>query len=267
MSIAGVYLGAAFNEALGIATISAIVYDGAPEASHFWSLVRTDANGTRTVRLPDGYTLIGDSGSGTYSLNVTDHELALSGLVTYTFVVEGETGGPWERTASFTPSTERKWLTFPILPQYSLELPEVGDYGTAWEPRDTILDIIDRDDPLPVFGRFGLRSGTFSILAPDYAAGLAIVTAYKRIRIAMLRVPDPAAVTMYHTVTNLSMRRHAPQAAEWVVEGDYREVASPTGPQMGTLGWAWEDVTALGLTWDELRLTYDTWADLTLGPA
>lgn len=266
MSINDISLTATFDTDLDIVTLDAVIEDGSPTpVNHAWSITRTDALGTATVRTVDGQAFSEDS--GTYTLTITDHECALAGLVTYTLTATDEGDNTWTAEDSLTPSTTRSWLTFPLLPQYSLELPYVGGYEASWQPAGDVLDILDRDDPIPLPGPFGLRRGPFSILVPDFATGIAIVSAYSRLKRAQLRVPDPVRASMYHVVTGVTLRRHAAQTDEWVVSGTYREVASPAGYRMGTLGWSYEDVTALAIPYADLEGTFPTYADLKNGPA
>lgn len=242
---------ATFDEPTG--SVDLVATSGVDHAAGDYVLTRTDARGTATVRTQAG---LGFSGG---QLILNDAECALGGLVTYQITAASETA-----TDSLTPETDREWLTFPIFPQLSIEAPKVGGYETSWEPRDVWFDVLDRDDRVPVFGQFGIRQGHFSFLAPDYDTALAVVAAYKRIRVAYLRLPDPPAASMYHTVERLTVRRFR-STASWLIEGLYREVARPSGDLLGTLGWTFDDITALGQSFDELSVTFPTFNDMTAG--
>lgn len=265
MSLISVDLDATWNEPTGTVTLAVTVIDGSPMAAHSWSLVRSDVLGSADVRVQDGQDLSGDGITGTYLMVVTDHECALAGLVTYTLRVEDETMNVGYAEASVTPDTARRWLTFPVLPQYSLELPPVGGVEIDHEPRDRYFEPIDRDEFLPVYGAFGSRRGRLGILAPDFDTAVEIVNAYKRIRTALLRLPDPAGASMYHSLARINLRKYTDRAHEWLISGEYRQVPRPSGPLLGTLGWSYADTTALGETYSASAVTFPTYVDRTLG--
>lgn len=233
---------------------AAVELDAASSVDHAYgdyTLTRTDARGTATVRTLNGY------GFTSGHLLVTDGECALGGLVTYQITAGAETA-----TDSVTPEGANEWLTFPLYPNLSRELGPVGSFETRYEPRDTWHEVIDRDDAVPTFGPFGQRAGTFQILCDTYADAIDIIEAYRKIRIAYLRIPEPAAASMYHAIERATIRK---VGTAWLLEGTYREMARPAGDLIGTLGWTFDDITALGQTFDELLVTFPTFNDMTAG--
>lgn len=221
-----------------------------------WGIVRSDANGSATVRTQEDL----DFSSG--ELNVIDNEPALAGLVAYTIVAGGETA-----SASIDAHTARTWLKFPIMPHLSIELAALSaNYDGSYSPTDNVYQPLDRDDPIIVFGAFGMRSGSFEVLCNDYETALAIVNAYRATRVAMLQVPAPAQASMYHAVSRVSLRPFAPRTTRWLVTGEYLEVARPVGPVLGTLGWSYTDVATDYTTYLDVIAAFDTYNDLTVGP-
>lgn len=242
-----------FDEATG--SVNIIATSDTDHSAGDYVLTRTDASGTATVRTQAG---LGFSGG---QLILNDAECALGGLVTYQITAGAETA-----TDSLTPATEQAWLTFPIFPQLSVRLPLVGGYEGAYEPRDQWFTVIDRADPVPVLGPFGLRTGRMNVLAASYEEALDIIAAYRRVRVAYLRLPAPTAASMYHVAERLTVRRYR-STKNWLVEGIFREVARPAGDLLGTLGWTFDDITALGQTFDELAVTFPTFNEMTVGLA
>lgn len=226
---------------------------------HAWgayALTRSDANGTAAVRTQESL------GFSSGELNLIDHEAALAGLVTYTISAGGETA-----TAAVMPTSDRTWLRFPIMPHLSLILPKLStNYDGSYEPNDNLFTPLDRDEPIIVFGSFGLREGTFEIMCATHEQALEIVNAYRQTRVAQLLVPDPTTVSMYHTVSRLSVRKYAPLTTTWLIEGRYSEVGRPSGPVLGTLGWSYADVATDHTDYDELISSYATYNDLVVGP-
>lgn len=266
MSINDLTLSATFDEANGLIQLVADIGDGSPtETEHAFTLTRTDATGTTSVRQLEGQTSIAVA-AGEYRITVPDHEHALAGLVTYTIRVYDETTNVWTASASLTVSTEREWLTFPILPQYSLELLSVGRYKGAWKPRAELMEIIDRDDPIPILRAFGTRAGSYGVIADTYADALAIADAIKRFRRAQLRLPSPVAASMYHTVTGIDIEQ-LDDTHRWLVVIEYTETASPTGYRKGTAGWSYGAATATGRTYADSTVLHSSYADRTAGDA
>lgn len=247
-------LTAVFDEPTGTVELQAT--SDTDHAYGAWDIVRSDANGSATVRTQEGL------GFSSGVLNVIDNEPALAGLVSYTIVAAAETAA-----ASIMASTVRTWLKYPIKPHLSIEIGTLSaTYEGAYTPEDNVFTPLDRDDPIIVFGAFGLRSGRFEVLCDTYEQALTIVNAYKATRVALLQAPAPSQVSMYHAVRRLALRPFAPLSTRWVISGEYIEVARPVGPVLGTLGWAYTDVAADYTTYLDLIVAFDTYNDVTVGP-
>lgn len=241
---------ATFHEANGTVELT---IDGATADAGDWTLIRTDVNGTVSVRVYADLDL-------TDPLTVTDHECALAGPITYTVTADAETA-----TASVTPVTTRTWLSFPIYPNYNIALLLGAAFEALYAPAHTVHEPLDRDDPVVVDGVFGLSAGRFEILTDTQADAAAIVAAYRRIRLAQLRV-GATGQSLYHKVRGLGIVSVG-RSAQRIVRGEFIEVGRPAGALVGTLGWTYGDTTALGLTYATAGEVFPTYADRTAGPA
>lgn len=222
------------------------------------SLVRTDANGSASVRLPDG-TLPTSNG-----IAIIDYEPAVLGPVTY--VARSSTGAV--QTATATLGSDRSSLTIPIAPLYSVGLPLVIGYGATRDSATTIHDVIGRADPIATLGPLGLRRGTLEIFADSYSDLRKIVDLYARNQVVLLRQPDHAGMDLYHIATTVNelLLPEALVPRKWAVVVTYVEVAAPRGPVQGTLGWDFDAVTASAPDFDTLTGQWQDFNALTIGP-
>lgn len=220
-----------------------------------YAIVRADANGTATVRTQEDLDFSGGE------LNVIDSEPALSGWVSYTIVAGAESA-----TDGMLVSTARTWLKFPLMPHLSIELaPLTANYEGTYTPTDRVFNALDREDPIIVFGTFGMRSGSFEIICDSYGDALAIVNAYRVTRVSLLQNPAPAEASMYHAVSELRIEPFAAGTSKWALTGRYTEVSPPVGPVLGTLGWDYNDVGTGYSTFTALVAAFDSFNDLTVG--
>lgn len=224
------------------------------------TLTRTDANGTGPVRLLEGQEPI----SG--ALTVRDYEPALAGLVKYT-VRDAQGTRTTVTTTMPTPAVPSPRLGLPVLPQYNVEVWNLRDYDDNREASHTVHHVVHRADPLVVMGLLRPRTGRLTFLQQDVAKANAIRGLYNRGEVALLRLWDAKGLDLYHVARSVSVRPEHHAAAgqrRWAVDVDYVEVAKPTSPLLGALGWGFDDVADIG-TFDAVLERFPTFADVVAG--
>lgn len=225
---------------------------GATAVAGEWTVTRTDANGSATVRVYADLDL-------TNPTVISDYECALAGSLAYTATAGVETA-----STSLSVESTHAWLGFPIYPNYNIPLVLGSDFEKAYAPALTVHAPLDRDDPVVIDGRFGFAAGRLSILVDDDVEANAIVAAYRRVRTAHLRA---GTRSVYHKARALGIAGAAARSAQCIVRGEYIEVARPIGDLVGSLGWTFGDTTALGVTFASVADVFPTFADRTAGPA
>ncbi|ARU53517.1 hypothetical protein CBR64_20895 [Cellulosimicrobium cellulans] len=140
-------------------------------------LVRTDANGSRAVRLLAGAGLTGGT------LIHTDAETALTGPVTYSATVR-DPGDDSTETATASVDVSgvfaRTVVGSVVIPAQSVELDPLGwvQYSARRSTSGTVTDVIGRADPVVSIGVQRTRRGRLTIWCRDYAQARAVEAAY-----------------------------------------------------------------------------------------
>lgn len=227
-----------------------------PDEGDILSVQRSDANGTYPVR-----TVAGLLPSDEVTV-INDYECALSGLVTYTVILESGT-----LSASTELSASTPWLNLPRQVNLSEALESVLDYTAGREAATTLHEVIGRPDPLATLGVLRMRQGSFDLYAPTYEAARSIERVYAAQQVALLRLPDHRSADLYHVALSVDT---APLNASrgdtrWVVKVGYIEVARPDGNVIGALGWTYESVATQHADYGALAALYETYADLQVG--
>ena len=225
------------------------------------TITRVDANGTASVRLLSGAAPI----SG--AMVVTDHEAAMVGLIRYD--VRDSAG------ATVSASTTLALAATPPIMIRSVQRPSIAatprlilQYDAARPSPAVTHDPIDRPDPLPVFGRPRARAGSMQLLALTYADALAVDRAVNDGAVMMLRQGTHPGMDMYFYAagpTRTTHLQHSMDGWRWGITIDYREVASPALPLLGTAGWSYADVTANYPDFASVRTAFTDYASLTAG--
>lgn len=226
-----------------------------PPAYQF-SLTRTDANGTRAVRMREGDGIVGGA------LLVTDYEAALSGPVSYTVTTTEAV------TTTTSLDVAQTWLTVPVVPTYSYPVDLVTGYEANSEPTTTVHLIIGRADPILSLGVMRMRSGRLDLWCASYDDAEAIVGVYSRGQVVMLRQPDHPGLDMYHAATGAVRVTPHPEntpTRRWAVEVSYTEVKAPSAPLAGALGWTYAQATAAYPTYGDSMAAFPTYGDLYIG--
>lgn len=220
------------------------------------TITRTDANGTRPVRLQPGQEPI----SG--SMTVTDYEAALTGTITYDVK---DTAGVTTSASTTLDGSASPRIHPPVLPGYGQALHSVSDYSATQDNRATVHWVISRSDPVVTTGVLGYRTGRLSAYCASHADARALVTMAGLGEVLMLRQPSGFnGMDMYFVPTGVSYRpeRRGSDGWRWTVDFDYTEVAVPTAALMGAAGWTWDDVVATYATWADVASAYATWSEL-----
>lgn len=229
------------------------------------NLMRTDANGTREVRLPPGLPLLS---SGVYT--VDDFEHSLIGNVKYTAVVT--TPGGADQTGSKMVNVDGLWtdsfIAPAVLPRLGSSARIVESYGAESPTSSVIHDVIGRRDPLVAIGIQRLRRGTMRVWATDYAHAQDIVQTAGRGHILFWRQPDHPGLDMYFVAgaANVGPYDARTETRRWFVDLPYTEVKSPDSPLLGTIAWNFAASTDRNGTFFDSLDEFTTFADLLIGP-
>lgn len=231
------------------------------------TITRTDANGVGTVRLLAGQAPIAGA------MVVTDYEAALVGVVTYQ-VVDSAAATTTSAPTTLAGLVTEAMLGVPVLPQLSVAgVFPLDTYSATRRSTGTIHEVIGRQDPVVTLGRAQLRVGSLQYLTEDYPGAAAIVQAYDRGEVVLLRQTDHAGLDLYHVATSSTVSPAATtrEGMRWAVAVEFVEVAPPSGPRLGDVGWTWADLSATYSSWAAMRSAYvaqgDKWVDVTVGPA
>lgn len=226
------------------------------------SLVRSDANGTNPVRLYE------DQGLSDGVLIHTDAEPATTGLIAYTAtLLDVGTSATQTVSASTTLDglvTETR-IAPAVLPARGVWVRLITQYGATRETTTTVAQVINRPDPLVTLGVQATRTGSLSILCESYPVALGVAAAYNAGEVMLLRQPDHAGLDMYHVGTRVQIDPDI-ETGRWIVTLDYVEVAVPTAPLRGSIGWTFGASLALDPTFAASRVRFPTFVDLTVGP-
>ncbi|GAA4627264.1 hypothetical protein [Cellulomonas oligotrophica] len=227
------------------------------------SLTRADVNGRAAVRRLAGQDIEGGS------LIVSDYEPALTGLVVYEALVRDTDAGTDELVSASVDLTGM--LSVPVLapatlPQHGRRpLMVTNVYEASRRSLATVHEVVGRPDPLVTLGRLRTREGSFEVLVRDYPSAVELLQVYERGEVVLLRDPTVPGVDMYHVVAG--RLRLSPSGRRWVLQVDYVEVARPTGPLLGGLGWTFDEAFEQLASFDVARAAFPSFNDYTVGPS
>lgn len=242
--------------------------DELTDARRVVGLTRSDGNGARDVRAVAGVRMQ----DGTYL--VTDHEAALTGLVTYTVATQRvDVPDPATTTEVATASARLdvagNRFTQVITPRLTASSPIVETYDSTRTSSGTVHDVIDRADPIVTKGVLRLRRGRMTVWQPTHEAALALESLFAAGDEVLWRQDEYPGLDMYLTAGNVAVRPYAAitDPRRWAVELDYVEVAFPTAPIAGDAAWNYLAGAKRNATyWGDLR-EFATYADRLNGPA
>lgn len=220
------------------------------------SITRTDVNGTADIRLVP-YQL-----DGTGYAVVTDYEAA-HGLNTYKAL---SASGSVLATSSATLTIEKPWLSVPVLPQLSVTVDQITDYGSSRASSTVVHQVIGRADPVVNIGKLGLRQGMLEIWTPDLATARALEEVIDSREILMLK-QAVAGMDMYFTATDSDSAPYSAEgsATRYRFTVRYVEVKRPDAYLKGGRGWTYGALADSTIsTYADLAAAYQTYHDMAL---
>lgn len=253
-----------------------------PSGNTVGSIVRSDPNGTRTVRVESGVLP-----STAASLVVSDYEYPLLYGATITYTVYSPasvalgslTIGPGQ--PGFNTERGLATITVPQRPATSVELNDQDGFNgspiTRWddarEARHTVHQIVGREDPVVVLQKAATRTGTIEINCPDLPTAQRIEATLAQAQVFDLRQSDQRSLDLYFVPTSIAVAHSeddwtpsAPGTGQperrWIVTVAFTEVGWPTGYVTPVNVWTWNDVVAAHGDWNAVMATYRSWANL-----
>lgn len=221
-----------------------------------FTLTRTDANGTRPVRLLERQEIM----SG--ALVVVDYEAAMTGPITYQLTTSGTTLPAASTTLD---GSEGYRLAPAVFPQFATTLALVTGYDAERSSGSIVHHVIGRADPVVRLAPLRLRAGTLTVWCEDYPAATAVHDVYRRGEVVLLRQPDHSGFDLYHVATHAREGVYIDSLGRWMVEVTFVEQKWPRGPLLGTTGWTWDDLLAVCATWDDVARLFPTWNAAQIG--
>lgn len=223
------------------------------------TITRTDANGSRPVRLLNNQEPI----SG--SMTVTDYEAAFTGTIRYDVVDAAN--------VTTSASTNLNGVTVPylraaVLPQLGGALEIVKDYRSSRNSLGIVHRPIGRVSPLIVTGALATREGTLTIWCSTYTNALAVAAAATNGDVLLLRQPTFAGLDMYLIAQTVDVNPddRGTNGRQWIVEIDYIEVDVPSDPLQGAVGWTYSALAGSYASYAAARVAFTDYADLVAGP-
>ena len=138
----------------------------------------------------------------------------------------------------------------------------VGFEGTR-TALTTVHDVVGRADPLVVMGPLGTRRGRLDIFVAEYATGRALEAVYGLGEIVLMRQPTVPGLDLYHVARSTFLGQ---DQSRWRLTVDYVEVAAPTGPLLGALGWTFDAAADWYPTFAAARAAFPTFNEYAVGP-
>lgn len=222
------------------------------------TITRTDANGSRPVRVLDGQEPIAGV------MTVTDYEAALTGTVRYDVV---DTAGVTTSASTTLAGVAVPWLRAAVLPQLGGALEYVTDYRSARASLSTVHRPVGRVAPLVVTGKLGSREGSLTMWCSSYPNALTVASAATNGDVLLLRQPTYAGMDMYFVAQSLNVNPgDAATARRWSVGIDYIEVDVPADALAGAAGWTYASVAGGYATYAAAKSAFTDYADLVAGP-
>ena len=219
------------------------------------TIMRVDANGARPVRLRAGQEPIGGV------MTITDYEAALVGPIRYDLT--DSAGGTASVSTTLEDLVELPQLVVARLPQYRASIRSVTGYTGDRDSTATVHDVIGRRDPVVSLGVLRMRRGTLQCWAPDFPAVAELEALAGLGEVLHLRQPTHPGMDMY-----LAAGRTSPEYVDgrWIVSLDYTELATPSGPLLGDVGWTYDDVATGHASYAQARDAFPSYASLAVGP-
>jgi len=230
-------------------------------------LTRSDGNGARDVRAVAGVRME----DGTYL--VTDHEAALTGLITYTVATQRiDVPDPSTTTEVATAQTRLNVtgnrFTQVVTPRLTESARLVETYDAGQASSGVVHVVIDRADPIVTKGPLRRRRGRMVVWFETYERALEFTHLFDAGDEVLWRQDGYAGIDMYFLADNVRTAIYDARTRprRWNVALDYVEVAFPTAPVAGDAEWNYRAGAERNATyWPDLR-EFATYADRLNGP-
>lgn len=222
-----------------------------------FSLTRTDAAGTRPVRLLEGQALTDGA------LVVEDSEASMKGPVTYTLLTPA--GEAITRSTTLEGSEGYRLHPVPF-PQLAQTAGLVTGYDASRSSATTEHQVIGRPDPVVRLAGLRSRRGTLTLWCDSYESLRDLIGVYERTEVVLLRQPDYAGLDLYHACIEVREGPYDDGGKRWRLDVTYAEVGYPTGPLLGAQGWTWTDLVGAYPTWTAVVDAFPTWTAAQIGP-
>jgi len=218
---------------------------------------RTDANGTRDVRLVEG--ILPWPGSGSTTLVVDDYEAA-HGTSTYTVTSTADVS----TADAVLDLSGVVWLGVPVTPQFSAKVQAVLGYGADGESRATVLEPEGSSFPIVIRRGSGSRTGQLELWGGSYTEALNIWKTRMRGQVLFMRQSEHPGMDMFFHASNASITTLTTEqgTTRFGVQLRYLEVARPGAPLSGALGWTWLELKNTYATWGDVFNDFGTWGDV-----
>lgn len=156
-------------------------------------------------------------------------------------------------------------LTVVGQPAIQAQLPLELTFNASNRPEVTLHYPIGDTHPRYVLGPVRAREGSMTALVRGYAVQ-PILDVYNARQPVLLRQAAYAGLDLYHVATDVRHRPATASGSVWFVEVDFAEIAYPTMPLVGAVGWTYLELRNAHDTYAEVAATYPTYADLFIGP-
>lgn len=225
------------------------------EVSGVTGILRSDANGTRPVRLR------AEDLTGAGSRELVDYEPALTGRMLYR--VQTSTGEDVQVWTEIQGAVLPRFI-IPSVPQFAVVAEAVLSYSAARQTRSRFHEVIGRAGPLVSAGKLAPRTGRMKISFPDYSAANDLLNVLERGQTVMFRQYEHTGMDMYFHAETVDIEA-VPEEEEWSLNIGFVEVSFPAGPVLSRRGWTFHDLAGRYASFDEVAAEFDTFYDLSVG--
>lgn len=211
-------------------------------------LFRTDASGSRMVRLP------ADLDTNQYEIDVIDYEAALGPVQYLTNVAE---------VARVDLSAHHRLPTFslPYAPTVRMTVPAVNTFEGPRSAPAVVHDVIDRRYPLATLRPLSGRAGRLEALVRSWAEVKDLEALLELGQVVHYREAQHPGMDAYMLIRGTNPR---PAGGLWIVDVEWTELAPPTGTYLHR-DWTFDDLRQAHPTFTLMSQAYESFNDMTTG--